>query len=345
MNNVPSPSWPGFLPDPVLTAWCFGAALVLFAAVGVTYWWLERRSHRPAGRIYGIVGRMGQGKSLFAVVRIIIPTVRCGYRVVTNFDCELPDGSRPTQLNGRCLWEELQYVRDSVVVLDETHMYAPSSQMAMVPEASWWCSMARKCGSDLYWISQNVMKVHKRLRDDSHGIWKVEKLGNKSFRALAFEPERIESSVAQPYDKRRYRLTDQAIAVYNSFELIPPYSLTKRRSDGPTIIPWPRRVELLGTSARVAEYLTSPIRDDVPVPDWVAAYAAGGWKSIDAAVVDTARPDVWQAMADADQNTRSQSDWKMSPNPVRLPEQRDGAPIEGAPSQSTVSGRLHGNAT
>lgn len=268
------------LPKLSITQLGIGVGILMFMLavmlIGVAF--VERRFLRPGGRVNGVVGRMGQGKSLFAVCRVMLPAHRAKVRIVTNFDCWLPGDCHPTQLDGAHLWEELQYVRDSIVVLDETHLYAPASQMGMLSEARWWCSMARKCGCDLWWISQNVMKIHKRLRDDSHNIWQVQKISPKWFMASQYETEEFGKQSAKRRDRKWYRLSKEAIRVYDSFELIPPYDEAgrKARKGEAWFVPWPRRVELLGLPGRVFDYVRSPIFDGADVPQWLHAWITGG---------------------------------------------------------------------
>ena len=233
-------------------AWYFcGAvvALIVLLSIGSA---LTGRGYRFAsGSVQGVIGKMGSGKSLFVVTRVILPAARamskkrgliCTHtgrpvtKIITNFEMELPYDVDLITLDGSRLWDDLvercQAGRlDALVIIDEAHLYLPSAKMKMAQKAAWVCSMARKLNAEIWWISQNEMKIHKRLRDDSQLIWKVQRsaawytliTGPSSwFVARAYEPERIRALAGTPEDQRRYKMTKQALAAYDSFELIVP---------------------------------------------------------------------------------------------------------------------------
>lgn len=270
-------------------AWYFcGAvvALILLLSLGMA---LTGRGYRFAsGSVQGVIGKMGSGKSLFVVTRVILPAaramsskrgLRCSHtgrpvtKIITNFEMELPYDVEIVTLDGSRLWDHLvdlcvQGRLDALVIVDEAHLYLPSAKMKMAQKAAWVCSMARKLNAEIWWVSQNEMKIHKRLRDDSQLIWKVQRsaawytliTGPSSwFVARAFEPERIRSVGGQPEDQRRYRMTKQALAAYDSFELIVPDaeadvsldSLSRR--GGLAVVP-----EIEGPGAASPEPLTDP---------------------------------------------------------------------------------------
>jgi len=238
-------------------AWYFcGAvvALIVLLSIGSA---LTGRGYRFAsGTVQGVIGKMGSGKSLFVVTRVILPTakalssrkgLRCQHtarpvrRIITNFEMELPYDCEIVVLDGNRIWDHLVELAleygdgvpklDALVVIDEAHLYLPSAKMKMAQKAAWICSMARKMNGEIWWISQSEMKIHKRLRDDTQLIWKVGRsaawwtiiMGPSSwFTARAYEPERMNRLNPTPEDQRRYKMTKQALAAYNSFELIVP---------------------------------------------------------------------------------------------------------------------------
>lgn len=257
-------------------AWYFCGAVVLlivFLSIGSS---LTSRSYRFAsGRISGVVGKMGSGKSLFVVTKVILPAARtmskkhglvCGHtgrkvrRLITNFSIDLPYDVEVIHLDGSRIWDHLVELAhelggdslrlDALVIIDEAHLFMPSDKMKMAQKARWVTSMARKMNAELWWITQNEMKIHKRLRDDTQLIWRVGRSANlwtllagpsKWFTARAFEPEKLNRLNSQPEDQRRYRLNRTAIKCYDSFELIVPDaeadvsldSLARRRAARP----------------------------------------------------------------------------------------------------------------
>lgn len=238
--------------------WFVGAvlALCILLALGSA---LTSRGYRFAsGRVQGVIGLMGSGKSLYIVQRVILPAAHemskkrgltCSHtwrpvkRIITNFEMDLPyDGVDLVTLDGSRIWDHLVELAvefgepgsprlDAIVVIDEAHLFIPSAKMKVAQKAAWVCSMARKLNCEVWWITQNQMKVHKRLRDDTQIIWRVGRSSSiwtlitgpsKWFTAKGYEPEMLGRVNSQPTDRRHYRLSKRAIAAYNSFELIVP---------------------------------------------------------------------------------------------------------------------------
>lgn len=230
-----------------------GIAVALLLVVSVLSAVTSRGYAFAPGRVQGVVGLMGSGKSLFVMARVIMPVARdlsrgkpiVGHtgrplqRIITNFTIDLPyPDVEVIVLDGNRVWEHLVDLAnefgghlDAIVVIDEAHLYVPSAKIKMGQLAAYICSMARKLNSELWWVTQNEMKVHKRLRDDTQLIWKVRRsatlaalvLGaSKNFTARAYEPESMRGINATPVDQRRYRLTKPVMKAYNSFELIVP---------------------------------------------------------------------------------------------------------------------------
>jgi hypothetical protein len=254
-------------------AWYFcGGVVVLIGLLSLGSALTSRGYRFASGRISGVVGKMGSGKSLFVVTKVILPAARtmqkkhglvCGHtgrrvrRLITNFSIELPYDVEVIHLDGSRIWDHLVELAhelggdslrlDALVIIDEAHLFMPSDKMKMATKARWITSMARKMNAEIWWITQNEMKIHKRLRDDTQLIWRVGRSASlwtiiagpsKWFTARAYEPERLNRLNAQPEDQRRYRLSKTAIKAYDSFELIVPDaeadvsldSLAKRRA-------------------------------------------------------------------------------------------------------------------
>lgn len=240
-------------------AWWFcGGVFALCVVMGVGSALTSRGYRFQSGTVQGVIGKMGSGKSLFIVQRVVLPCARemsknrglyCSHtfrpvtRIVTNFEMELPyEGVELITLDGSRIWDHLVELAvelgepgkprlDALVVIDEAHLFVPSAKLKVAQKASWVMSMARKLNAEVWWITQSEMKIHKRLRDDTQLIWKVGRSASlwtllagpsKWFVAKAFEPERLNRMNATYTDRRFYRLSKAALKAYNSFELIIP---------------------------------------------------------------------------------------------------------------------------
>jgi hypothetical protein len=240
-------------------AWYFcGAAVVGIAIMSVLSAVTSRGYRFSSGRVQGVTGVMGSGKSLFIVTRVVLPAARtmskkrglsCAHtfrpvqRFITNFAMDLPyPDAEVIVLDGNRLWDHLLELAvefqpdgsprlDAIVIIDEAHFFLPSAKQKMAAKASYFCSMARKLNCEVWWVTQDQMKVHKRLRDDSDTIWQVGRNGSlwtllagpsSWFVARAYKPSDINRANPQALDQRRYRLSKTAIACYNSFDLIVP---------------------------------------------------------------------------------------------------------------------------
>lgn len=283
-----------------LTSW---VAVAVVAAVFVPFWFAAffrgRGSSYPFmdGEVHGVIGRMGQGKSMFVVTRVIRPAARAlasergllsntqrpVKRIITNFWIDVPEGVELIVLDGSRLWDHLCELiewtwdpererwsgsLDALVVLDEMHLYAPSGRMKMAPKAHWFCSMARKLNVEMWWLTQNQMKVHAQLRRDTTYIWRAQKGGGVRsllpgvwFECRQYESEWIDKPKAIPVCRVMYRLDHVALSMYRSMDLIEPDegvdlgldSLSKSRqsvrdavlvdADDAEVIPFGRRVE------------------------------------------------------------------------------------------------------
>lgn len=300
-----------------LTWWAVFALIVLALVFGGLNALLNRRYVFEDGLVSGVVGRMGSGKSLFIVQRVLLPfcralsrgkgvvwssTQRPVRRVVTNFrfDPGLPhvdvvnvspthedsifrqvielaerlgsiegpwydesgilqDGRKsppdlpPVELASGKVAYVRQPILNALVVLDEMHLFAPSSKVAMDHDASYVISMARKYNSEIWWASQHEMKVNKRLRDESSVLWLAGKftgfasffIGSGWHMARCYvssaQVERARNAVGgdskqRARDRRIYRYSKRAGKLYNSFELIVPDPVrrpTRARQPGP----------------------------------------------------------------------------------------------------------------
>lgn len=230
-----------------------GPTLMVVAAAFAACVWLFKvlcfsssgKVKDPSGRVHGVVGHMGSGKSLYCVLELW-RRLCAGKRVATNFtmsfscDCKKGardrDGDFPELHDKKCWthkrtqwtrftgWEQLASLRDCIVVLDEAHLYAPALSGFTLPiSARWAISMCRKNRVDLYWITQHEDRVTKSLKDLTTEMVQC-KRRPWGCQAKAWAPEdfRKKAETKRWLWSKTYRPKGKVITLYNSMELILP---------------------------------------------------------------------------------------------------------------------------
>lgn len=195
-----------------------GGLAVLLGVLGA------RRERRVAatggsGKVVGIVGRMGSGKSYMAV-RMAYRRLQAGANVCTNFSMRLPDelAARWTQFRG---WEDFAVLEDAVVIIDEAQLYAPSNKTLVFPNvARWKLAQARKFGLDVYWISQHEARVNTIIRDLTHMVYVCRAYaGGKFFVAYGYEPEDLRKE-GKHIDRQSYRFDLAVGQMYDTLQIL-----------------------------------------------------------------------------------------------------------------------------
>jgi hypothetical protein len=203
------------------------------------------------GRVVGIVGRMGSGKSYMAV-RLAIRKMKRGANMRTNFTMHLEDAPAVNDLRAagvsrrqvarrlgmplgrvRVLWgitgtwakfagwEDFEDLENAVVVVDEAHTYAPSNKTIQFPDvARFKLSNARKYGLDVYWLTQHENRVNTVLRDHTNLTY----LCRSWFTALVFtvvgyEPEYFRRRGHQ-LERQVYRFNKHVASLYDTLEVL-----------------------------------------------------------------------------------------------------------------------------
>lgn len=219
--------------------WAYvGVALVLIAANRA----MSGDSQR--GRVVGIVGRMGSGKSYFAV-RMAYSRMKRGATIYTNFSMNLdPTHSEPCPANcvrrKRCKcargcpcqmaarwhrfegWDQFLHISNAVVIIDEADLYAPSHDPRCISDAvRWKLKMCRKHKIDLYWIAQGHMKVSSLLRNVLTNEIRVctSWFGGKYFTAKTYQPEHVGRDKKHT-SRSGYRLNRRIAGLYDTLETI-----------------------------------------------------------------------------------------------------------------------------
>jgi len=173
-----------------------------------------------AGRVVGIIGRMGSGKSYMAV-RLAYKRLRKGADVCTNFTMKIPEGGAAGRWRHFSGWEQFAELENAVVIVDEAHLYASSSHSLQFPMvARWKLSQARKFGLDVYWISQHEDRVNRTLRDLTNLIYVCNAwFDHLAFTAKGYEPEYIRKK-NRHVDRKFYFFSPKVAALYDTLEIL-----------------------------------------------------------------------------------------------------------------------------
>jgi hypothetical protein len=221
------------------TTTALGYVLAVPLIVALVLWWVNHEGGKSgpvggSGRVVGIVGRMGSGKSYFAV-RMAYRRLLAGANVCTNFTmqfeqlcdragCEHED-CIAAQLAGRWRrfvgWEQLIELEDCIVIVDEAHLYAPSNKTLSFPDdARWKLSMARKYRLDLYWLTQHENRVNTVLKDLTNMMYVCASWFSAAFfTAKGYEPEHMRRK-DKHIDRKVYRFNLKIAKLYNTLEIL-----------------------------------------------------------------------------------------------------------------------------
>lgn len=225
--------WPVWLTPQVMWG-SFGGLVVL----GAGLWLLSTRPSRPrpiceAGRVIGVVGLMGSGKSYMAV-RLAAAQLDAGADVASNFSMHLDaksggqwrlfrDFADFAELTGDVDPDTGKIRRRMVVIIDEAHLLAPSNEPnALSRVARWKISQARKFGLDIYWISQHESKVAKPLRDLTTHLYVCKSTGRGKglrFSATAYDPATARKAGKELF-RVAYRFEERIARMYDTLEIV-----------------------------------------------------------------------------------------------------------------------------
>lgn len=186
----------------------------LFLALGAATLIVGGREYRfQSGRVNGVVGDLGGGKSMFVVTRVLRPVarglvsrrgLRCSHtgrpvrQIITNFTFDPTafglEGVPVVQLApapGITIWEQiiaqgvlvpdpdtgdLELRIDALIAVDEMSMVCPSDASKFDELARVAFVHMRKWNCEFWWMAQDTMQVHKRARKFSQRIWWCEQV-------------------------------------------------------------------------------------------------------------------------------------------------------------------------
>lgn len=196
LDEIPDvpPNWPMLAGAAVAIL----VAIALIAAAAVM--WITRRPEHEnkegalnPGRVTGIVGVMGSGKSYYAA-REVERLLKAGRNVAGNFDFD--DSDLPGTYHKINNWYEFAWVQNCTVFIDEAHTWASSNTHSSFPmEVRTFFATQRHFGKETYWISQHQNRVNKTLLELTEvvvsvrsyqdarifkaSVWDIDELGKK----------------------------------------------------------------------------------------------------------------------------------------------------------------------
>lgn len=240
----------GFWPVWLTTRLMITAILVV--AVGcVAGWAFLRRAPmvRPlgeAGKVTAVKGRMGSGKSMFAMT-MAVRQLEAGAYVATNFTmhvahssecqvgCKRPlfPGARWTlfrslddlaELKGDFEWSggRRKCVRRVVVVIDEAQDLISADARSLPAVARFVLKNMRKNGIDLYWLTQDDGGVHKRLKSLTNEFVYCRSAKGRIFYAYFYDTAEKWGKPKRHTFVMKYKLDPRIASAYDTAEIIVP---------------------------------------------------------------------------------------------------------------------------
>jgi hypothetical protein len=156
---------------------------VLLGAVGAVLHRSRTKADFGAPGLYGVVGRMGGGKSYFLALVAFTARQR-GRLIFANYALDGAEKYRswvevlsiPHCADSDCSWARVEAGdcpnAGPLVVMDEVHLWFPSEAWRCPVEVTGWLSQLRKHGITMLWASQHDEFVGRRLRRLTFGYWK-----------------------------------------------------------------------------------------------------------------------------------------------------------------------------
>jgi len=201
-----------------------GLALVVSAVERLTN--SRSRQFRP-GRVTGVVGPKGGGKSLLAAWAMDRQLrFKCRYKdgtkgyghVAANFTVTFPGAE--DRVHYITCWEDLfDLPKGTLVVVDEIHVWAPAEAgRTLAPHVLALLSQLRRMGLELIWITQHEANVATGVRRQTDTMMLV-RAGSLYHVAQGYPIEEFRKA-QRPGFRVRYRVTRRLAAIYDTMEFI-----------------------------------------------------------------------------------------------------------------------------
>jgi hypothetical protein len=234
MGNLGHPA--ALLTSPTARFWLIGLLTLGFGTALIAFLLSKRQvsSNFEMSGINGVVGRFGGGKTYF-LTHLALIALKKGRLVFSNYPigdvASVQEFSEYVNRVGRIdqldrhgrvrgwrpgthdlttgepvtwtrtieyeIWDEILDVPiDSFVIMDEAHIWWPSSSSGAPVEVKQWITQLRHRGILALWASQDVEFVARWLRKLSFGVWECSRIKNGHMMVF-YEPRMAESSRVQ----------------------------------------------------------------------------------------------------------------------------------------------------
>lgn len=208
-----------------------------------------------AGRVTGVVGRKGHGKTLFAtheMLRTIGTRQFCAKcsdeqgrkvfhraTIASNGTLKVPAGKEAYYVHldsfddiatvGADGKPEVHLPHMTFVVIDEAHLrgWFPAQAGTMLPAiVQWYLSQCRKPVHEVMWVTQHETRCSAGLKVLTDEMGLCTKGSFKAMKVRFWEPENFRRMAGpkplKPDWTFRYRVTRRVAAAYNTYELLMP---------------------------------------------------------------------------------------------------------------------------
>ena len=185
------------------------AVVLVVALVGHRF---QSKSVLRGSGLYGVVGRMGAGKSYFMAKAATEARV-AGRAVFANFDVV-----GATRFES---WDEIVNLPDrSLVLIDEAGRWWPSESWKVPIEVREWITHIRKQRQTVLWAAQDTKQVSRWLRDLSFGIWECKRWRSGHAYSLFDAGEFFRTRSPKPELRVVLRRSKRVMGAYDTFELV-----------------------------------------------------------------------------------------------------------------------------
>lgn len=188
------------------------------------------------GRVTGIVGRKGHGKTLFSVHEMLRhvgrripckdPSCPDKYHrgvIASNGALNLPPdlASLFIAVDG---WDDLLTLpHGTLVVIDEAHLWAPAIAGRELPaHVRWYLSQCRKLHHEVVWVSQHEDRVALNLRRQTDEIGICARGMFRKMKVDFFDVEDVRKRGVRPQWTFRYRVSKKLASAYDTYALLQP---------------------------------------------------------------------------------------------------------------------------
>jgi hypothetical protein len=191
------------------------------------------------GRVTGIVGRKGHGKTVFLVHELrrhVGTKVRCNQctrkhgkpvwhygKIASNGILSLPPDLAEHYIHVTGWADLVDLPHCTLIGIDEMHLWAPATAGLQLPEyVRWLLSQCRKLGLEIVWVSQHEDRVSLGVRRQTDEVGVCKRGMFRAMKVEFYEPEDLRKKGVKPAWRFRYKVTKKVASAYNTYELLQP---------------------------------------------------------------------------------------------------------------------------